>query len=657
MPLRRPFRQSVRLKLLAIALLPMLVLLPLLLGATVMRWAGKMDEMLIVKANGDLTIAHEYLGHLIERSGDRIAALAESAEFQAAIGLGQAQAVIERERQVLGLDFLYLLPAPGGAGAVQPWPAISDALRGHVSSAIDLFPAETLTALSPVLAERARISLVPTRAAVPADRPVEDRGLVIHSAAPLIQPDGSRAALVGGILLNRNIGFIDTINRLVYSQASLPEGSQGTATLFLDDVRISTNVRMFEDQRALGTRVSAEVRAHVLDAGQVWLARAFVVNDWYVSGYEPITDSFGNRVGMLYAGFLEAPFRRDRIWSMIGAALLFLAIAAISVPLFLTWAGRIFRPLERMTGTMAAVESGDLDARIGSPQGEDEIAKVADHLDNLLDQVQERDRSLRAWAATLEDKVEERTSDLRQAKEKLEQTTQQLVMSEKLAAVGEITASVAHEVYNPVAVIQGNLDVARQILGDDAAAVKTEFNLIDDQLYRISTIVSKLLQFARPSEFSGSENTLVAGDVISDCLVLVRHLIDSASITLTVSDAATGRVLIDQTELQQVIVNLIVNAVHAMPDGGDLGISTDDCPHEGAAGVAITVSDTGHGMDAKTLDMIFNPFFTTKRSSGTGLGLSISQSLVNRAGGLITAHSAVGTGSSFRIWLPRAVTE
>lgn len=652
MRLEHPFRRSVRLKLLAIALLPMLVLLPILLGATVIRWAGKLDDLLIVKANGDLTIAHEYLGHLIASSGERLATVSESAVFETALNAGEIEQLIERERAALGFDFLYI--ASAADAAPQGWPVIEAALKGNVASAIDLIDAATLAGISPALAEQARIPLVPTRAALPSSRKVEDRGLIVHSAAPMTLPDGRPAALVGGLLLNRNLGFIDTINNLVYSAPSLPEGSQGTATLFLDDVRISTNVRMFGDQRALGTRVSAEVRKHVLEEGQVWLARAFVVNDWYISGYEPITDSFGNRVGMLYAGFLETPFRQDRLWSIIGAALLFLAIAALSVPLFLTWAGRIFRPLERMTRTMAQVEAGNLDARHGLSTGEDEISQVAAHLDTLLDQVQERDRSLRAWAATLEDKVEERTRDLRLAKEELEQATQQLVMSEKLAAVGEITASVAHEINNPVAVIQGNLDVARTLLGEKSAEVRTEFDLIDDQLYRISTMVSKLLQFARPSEFSGAENLLSPGDVISDCLVLVRHVIDSAAITLELHDEAEGKIRIDQTELQQVIVNLIVNAVHAMPEGGRLRIATADRPHDGAAGVEITISDSGHGMDARTLEMIFHPFFTTKRSAGTGLGLSISQSLVTRAGGVITAESRIGEGSSFRIWLPAA---
>src|SRR3546814_2093946 len=134
------------------------------------------------------------------------------------------------------------------------------------------------------------LDLVPTPNAVPTDRNVETRGMVVQSSTPVVLPGGRQGALVGGMLLNQNLEFIDTINALVYREASLPEGSQGTATLFLDDVRISTNVRLFEGRRALGTRVSSIVRRTVLGKGETWLDRAFVVHDWYISGSEPIVD-------------------------------------------------------------------------------------------------------------------------------------------------------------------------------------------------------------------------------------------------------------------------------------------------------------------------------------------------------------------------------
>lgn len=648
----RPLLHSVRVRLLVIALLPMLVLVPLLLGGTMLRWSNKLDNLLIVKVNSDLTIAEQYLQHLLDNSVKQLDALATSEAFSVALDSGTADVWLEQQRQRLGLDFLYLADGRPLTSGFAPgeWPVVNDALSGHPRSAIDILDSQQLDALSPGLAERAAIPLVPTEAAQPTDRSIEQRGMIIHSAAPVPPVDGKHRALVGGLLLNRNLDFIDTINALVYRARSLPEGSQGTATLFLDDVRISTNVRLFEDVRALGTRVSTQVRQQVLDEGATWLDRAFVVNDWYVSAYQPVTDSRGERVGMLYVGFLEAPFRHEKIASFVVLSLIFLFVAAISVPIFLRWAGRIFLPLERMTQTISRVEAGNLDARNGPQRGSGEIAQVARHLDELLDAVKERDRQLRDWAESLEHKVEERTRDLQEANRKLEHATERLIMSEKLAAVGEISAGIAHEINNPVAVIQGNLDVARDLLGADAEKVKTELRLIDDQIYRIGVIVSKLLQFSRPTEFSGATNMVVPAQVARDCLVLTQRQFDKSRVTVRTNLNSERTVLMEQTELQQVIINLALNAIHAMPQGGTLTLSVVDEGND----VVIRVEDTGVGISPEILRRIFDPFFTTKQAQGTGLGLSISQQLVGQAGGRILATSTPGAGSRFDIVLPAA---
>ncbi len=637
--------RSVRVRLLVIALLPMLVLLPVLLGGTIWRWSGKIDDILINKVTGDLTIADQYLARLIEMSGERIDAVARSVDLNAALEAGRGAAYFEEERERLGLDFLRIArPGP----REEAWPVISAAFDGQWRSAVDVLDAQALNALAPDLAARAAVALVPTRAAVPTDLTVETRGMIIHSAAPLTLPDGKRAALVGGVLLNRNLDFIDTINGLVYREQSLPDGSRGTATLFLDDVRVSTNVRLFENVRALGTRVSAEVRAQVLDEGRIWLNRAFVVNDWYISAYEPILDSYGVRVGMLYVGFLETPFRQAKLTSVVTLVGAFILIALLSVPAFLRWAAHIFRPLEAMTRTIAQVEAGDMTARnLPAPDG-GEIAQVAGHLDDLLDRLQARDRELRDWAESLETKVEERTQDLRSANRRLERTTERLIMSEKLAAVGEITASVAHEINNPVAVIQGNLDLARNTLGEAGEIVADEFRLIDDQVYRIGVIVSKLLQFARPEEYSGSDTLITPASVVKDCLVLTRHQIEAAGVRCELSSESLMQVQMPRTELQQVLVNLFLNGVHAMPQGGVLTVTTRDS----TGGVEITVKDTGTGIPPDVLPRIFDPFFTTKQAQGTGLGLSISQQIVSRVGGTLSVASTVDIGSEFRILLP-----
>jgi len=665
-PVRR--ERSVRYRLLAIALLPFLVVVPLLLALVIGRLNTKFDALLITKVNGDLTIAHQYFARILENTSDHIRALGDSAAFRA-IAAENAKTTLadwlESSRKELGLDFLNLLEDDGKLLATAPqtseaqsrrdWPVIVSAMAGTPSTAVDIFSAAELAALSPTLAERARVELVPTANAVPTDKAAETRGMVVHSASPVQLADGRRAALVGGILLNQNLVFIDTINDLVYRQASLPEGSQGTATLFLEDVRISTNVRLFEGRRALGTRVSAAVRQTVLGEGRTWLDSAFVVNDWYISAYEPITDSYGKRVGMLYVGFLETPFRQEKLITLATIVGAFLLVTALSVPIFLRWARAIFKPLEQMTDTISRVEEGDLDARTSLPAARDEIGRVATHLDELLDRLRARDRQLRSWNEELNKRVAERTSELEAANKELELTTKQLIMSEKLAAIGEITAGVAHEINNPVAVIQGNLDVVRQVLGNQAQLASTEFRLIDEQIHRIEDIVTRLLQFARPEEFAGYVERHVPREVIEHCLPLVQHLLNRAEIDIVEDHRATGLVLMNRTELLQVLVNLIVNAIHAMPSGGTLTLRDFDEERQGMPGIVIEVADTGVGMDAETLARIFDPFFTTKSREGTGLGLSISQKLILRQGGAIGAESEPGSGTRFSIWLPHSL--
>lgn len=653
---KRGSRISVRMRLLAIALLPTVFIMPIFFIITAVNWSARFDNLLIAKVNGELTIAQQYLSRIVESRQLQVESFSDSRQFAHVVDKGgteELQLLLDAKRDELDLDFLYVL-GPRGQVISSPdfiqtdtldhWPVVRQALRGGSAAAIDLFSGEELKQMSPVLASRARIRLVPTQAAVPTDRTEETRGMFVHTAAPVSLPTG-QGALVGGVLLNRNLNFIDTINDLVYPTASLIEGTVGTATLFLDDVRVSTNVRLFQDERALGTRVSAEVRAAVLDEGRTWLDRAFVVNDWYISAYQPITDSMGERVGMLYVGFLETPFRTAKFKTLLTFAAAFVVIVLLSVPLFLRWARQIFRPIERMEGTINRVEAGDLGARTGVENRGDELGRVAEQMDSLLGQIQDRDREL-------SNRVRERTRALEEANTRLEATTKQLVVSEKLAAVGEIAAGIAHEINNPMTVIQGNLDLIRSEVGAQAEDLKTEFRLIDEQVHSVFVIVNKLLQFTRPDEYAGEIESHHPDEVIEDSIPLVQHLLNKVDIDLYLRLNATHYLSINRTELQQVLINLIVNAIHAMPDGGDLTLRADDVDQDGKPGVMITVQDSGKGMSAEVLGRVFDPFFTTKQGEGTGLGLSISRKIIRRYGGSMQADSVEGEGTRFTLWLP-----
>ena len=162
-------------------------------------------------------------------------------------------------------------------------------------------------------------------------------------------------------------------------------------------------------------------------------------------------------------------------------------------------------------------------------EARDEIGALANHLDELLDVIDDKTRALQRWAGELDAKVVERTRDLAASNAALQQVQRQLVKSEKLAAIGQIAASVAHEINNPIAVIQGNLDLMREALGDHAAPVRAELRLLDQQVDRMRLIVTQLLQYARPTEYAGYVDAVDVNRAIDGALLLVGHLLAHAT--------------------------------------------------------------------------------------------------------------------------------
>jgi two-component system, NtrC family, sensor kinase len=362
-----------------------------------------------------------------------------------------------------------------------------------------------------------------------------------------------------------------------------------------------------------------------------------------VSAYEPLTNAAGRRIGMLYVGFLESPFQQVKLGVLTGVGAVVVVLMGLAMALALTWARRIFTPIERMAQTMQAVESGNLAARAQLTDAHDELGRLAAHLDRLLDTIDEKTRELQASHDDLDRKVVERTRELQSAQA-------QLIKSEKLAAIGQLTAGIAHEVNNPIAVIQGNLDLLRETLGRKARPVHAELRLIDEQIERMRLIVTRLLQYARPGEYAGYVEPVDTAQAIADSLVLVQHLLSRAPIEVQRHLQATRLAHVNRQELQQVLINGLVNAVQAMPDGGTLTLASRD---SGDAQIEIDIADTGPGFQANTESERFRPFATTKKE-GTGLGLWISRSLLERYGGDLRARNRTDgvTGALLTVVLP-----
>ncbi len=645
---------SVRHKLMTLSLLPLLLVLPLLVAALVLWGSSAYDSLLITKVRSDLAVAHGYFGQVLAEVGTGTQALANSHTLHVKLAAQEPLALqdeLAQARQRLDFDFVNLYALDGQLLSAS-WQETASAAAGtgtpmvppdltpdkQTGAQLQLLSQADLLALAPHLAQRLNIALIPTQGAAPSTRSVEDQALVMLASHAITDAQGQPMAwLRAGVLLNQNLALIDHINHIVYPEGSLPLGSVGTATLFLDDVRVTTNVRLFQDQRAIGTRVSKAVREAVLVRGETWLDRAFVVNDWYVSAYEPLHNGQGARVGMLYVGYLETPFRQTKYGILALIVGIFAIAMVLAAWLSLRWARSIFQPVELMNRTMQQVEDGNAAARVGPLPQQDELGALANHLDQLLVAVDDKTRTLQRWGQELDAKVTERTRALAESHQSLKQAQAQLVKSEKLAAIGQLTASVAHEINNPIAVMQGNLDLVRETLGQQALPIAPELKLMDQQIERMRLIVTQLLQYARPNDYAGYVEAVNVNDALTSSLVLVEHLLNRTHIRVQRQWQASRRVHINRQELQQVLINLMINAIQAMPEGGELLLrTTDQTDAQGHAGVRIEVCDTGTGLSQANLELLFSPFYTTK-NDGNGLGLWISVGLVERYGGSIRA--------------------
>jgi signal transduction histidine kinase len=226
-----------------------------------------------------------------------------------------------------------------------------------------------------------------------------------------------------------------------------------------------------------------------------------------------------------------------------------------------------------------------------------------------------------------------------------------LIQAAKLAAVGEMAAGIAHELNNPLTTVTGFSELLLEDATPDSEH-REEMEMILREARRASDVVRRLLDFSRHGEPVRTSADL--NEIVKDVIALSRHLITTGGVQLTVALMQDlPWVSIDRNQMKQVLLNLIHNALQAMPEGGSLGISTRIEERENREWVTMSVQDSGHGIQPQDRDRIFEPFFTTKGDrGGTGLGLSVTYGIITDHGGTIEVLSEINQGSTFVVWLP-----
>jgi len=333
---------------------------------------------------------------------------------------------------------------------------------------------------------------------------------------------------------------------------------------------------------------------------------------------------------------------RQMVLYTLAAVLIISALSAVFV-----WRV-VYGPLQGLEAGTKHLSSGELGYQIDVPgDSQDELAGLARSFNSMSSQLREAREEINGWTRTLQARVEEKTGELNRAHE-------EMLRVERMASIGKLAAVVAHEINNPLAGILVYAKLLKKRFSkqkDGEGEVLSSLDLIESESRRCGEIVKNLMTFARAGSMSYEPADL--NGVIGRCVRLVQHKLELANIELQL-ELAPGlpSVHCDAGQIEQVILALVMNAIDAMPNGGNLTLRTR---RKNDSEIQIEVRDDGVGIPPEILSNLFEPFFTTKeRGRGLGLGLATSRTIVERHLGRIDVASAPGQGSTFTITLPVA---
>lgn len=470
----------------------------------------------------------------------------------------------------------------------------------------------------------------------------EPRGMMQSVAVPIIWNDRLIGILQMGSLVNGASAKVDRIRDTVFKNEQYNGKPLGTATIFMGDLRTSTNALDSQGKRAVGTRASPEVVQRVLNEGKPWTGRAWVVDTWYLAQYDPIRDPDGAVVGMLYVGELEQKYLDLRTQAL--ALFLAVIVAGMLLAFIVFWliVGSIVGPIQRLAYATTRLAEGELTYRVnGAPTGasRDEVQNLAHSFDEMAEQLQKQREEIKADHRALE----KLNQDL--------QTTNRNYM--------EMLGFVSHELKNPLSSAIMNVHTVKDgYVGALNETQKAALESVAKSLRYFREMIANYLDLSRLEKGElrvNSTRVALHSDVIAPIVEALARSLQDKQMTLENETPPALELTADRDLLRIVYDNLLSNAIKYGKDGGKIALSA----RANGAIVTLSVWNEGNGIPPDKMELLFKKFSRLTGAGyagkkGTGLGLYICREIVEKHGGKIWAESQVGAWTKFVFELPKS---
>jgi two-component system NtrC family sensor kinase len=345
-------------------------------------------------------------------------------------------------------------------------------------------------------------------------------------------------------------------------------------------------------------------------------------------------------------GFLKTDFsllaidKRSRTHMIEISLYLFFFVAIIALVLSLILWHFVIKPVSALDRGMKKVSAGDLNLKV-SPSSDDEIGRLALSFNKMTQELKTARQKLERWNQSLEEEVKRQTVEIKRTQDKL-------IQAEKLAALGRLSADIAHEIRNPLTALGG---FGRRLLKLATTEKQRDYaEIVVTEVDRLEKILRDILTFSREAKMNFVKEEL--GPVVEESIEFLAEIFNDHAIIITFTNQTSVQVLIDKAHIRQAVNNLILNAIDAMPQGGALNLTIGMEQENDISYAALHITDSGPGIPEEHLARIFEPFYTGKPGHGTGLGLPISQKIIEEHGGMIKVRNMETAGCRVSLYFP-----